>query len=109
MAGLKRVVILGGGFAGLRVLAGLRDLTGIERVLVDARVTSLVKPALPEVSLAGKSVEDVRIPLEPAVRSAGGEFMHQWVERVVPSEHRVDLGDGEDLDYDYLVVATGAL
>ena len=55
------VVILGGGFAGLRALYRLHDLgERSEVVLVDARTTSLARPALPKMALAGKPVDHAR-------------------------------------------------
>jgi sulfide:quinone oxidoreductase len=106
----QRIVILGGGFAGLRALYRLRDLTEqAEIVLVDLRATSLSRPALPEVALAGKPVEHARFPLASAVARAGVRFEQRAVERVEAAGRQLMFDDGDTLAYDYLLLALGAM
>ena len=104
-----KVVILGGGFAGLRALYRLRSLH--ERVnlfLVDPRSTSLARPSLPEVAFAGKSVEHSRFPLAGPVTRSGATFINQSVDRVEGAERRVVFENGDALAYDFLLLALGA-
>jgi sulfide:quinone oxidoreductase len=103
------VVVLGGGFAGLRALYRLHDLgERAELVLVDARTTSLARPALPEVALAGKPVDHARFPLADAAARHGARFVNQAVERIEPERSRVVLEGGDELLFDALLVALGA-
>jgi len=103
------VVILGGGFAGLRALYRLGSLADqADLVLVDARQTSLARPALPEVALAGKPVDHARFPLRHAVSRHGARFVNQVVERIEAERSRLVLGGGGELRYDTLLVALGA-
>ncbi len=104
----ERLVIIGGGFAGLRVLFGLKGLEGLEIALVDSRDTSLVKPSLPEVAFSGKPVDHVRFPLDRVTKRAGVRFVRSVTERIAIDDNQVVLGTGERLDYDYLLIATGA-
>jgi len=62
----QRILIVGGGFAGLRALFHLSRIDGLEIIVLDPRETSLVKPALPEVALSGKSVENVAFRSSPS-------------------------------------------
>ncbi len=104
-----RVVILGGGFAGLRSLFRLRSLSHrVDLTLVDPRDSSLARPSLPEVALAGKSVEHSRFPLRGPVTRSGATFIHQAAERVEASERRVIFQNGDVLHYDFLLLAVGA-
>ncbi|MGC8510428.1 MAG: NAD(P)/FAD-dependent oxidoreductase [Acidimicrobiales bacterium] len=104
-----RILILGGGFAGLRALYRLRALRErADLTLVDPRTTSLARPSLPEVALAGKSVEHSRFPLAAAVRRSGASFVNHGVDRVEASQHRVRLDNGDVLPYDFLFLALGA-
>jgi sulfide:quinone oxidoreductase len=103
------VVILGAGFAGLRALYRLHDLRDrVDLVLVDARTTSLARPALPEVALAGKPVEHARFPLADAAARHGARFVNRGVERVDLERSRIVLDGGDHLRYDALLVALGA-
>lgn len=104
-----KVVILGGGFAGLRALYRLRALGDeVELTLVDARTTSLARPALPEVAFAAKPVEHARFPLTAPVQRSGAQFVNRPVDRVETEHRRVVFEGGDTLAYDYLLVALGA-
>jgi sulfide:quinone oxidoreductase len=84
-----RVVVLGGGFAGLRALYRLsRPGEQAELVLADPRPTSLARPALPEVALAGKPVEHARFPLAPIAARTGFRFAQEAAERSAPPGSR---------------------
>jgi sulfide:quinone oxidoreductase len=107
MLNRPRVVVVGGGFAGLRVLRRLKDLAEI--TLVESRMTSLAKPALPEVAMEGKPVDHVRFPLAHTVRRSGAELVTGRVERIDTDRRYVVLHDGTRVPYDYLVVAAGAV
>jgi sulfide:quinone oxidoreductase len=104
-----RVVILGGGFAGLRALYRLRSLhERVELILVDPRTTSLARPSLPEVAFAGKSVEHSRFPLAGPVARSGATFINLGVDRVEGAERRIVFDNGDVLNYDFLLIALGA-
>jgi len=102
-----RLVILGGGFGGLRLLFHLHDLAEI--TLVDPRPTSLAKPMLVEVGLDGKPVTHARFPLAPVVARHGARFVQAGATRIDPAARTVALDTGETLGYDYLAVTIGAI
>jgi len=90
-----KLVILGGGFSGLRLLFHLHHVAEI--TLVDPRPTSLAKPMLVEVALAGKPVEHARFPLAPVVARHGASFVQGTATQVDPGARRVTLSGGETL------------
>jgi len=105
---VKRVVVIGGGFAGL---AATRRLGGhaIEVTLVDQHNFHTFLPLLYQVATAGLEPADVAYPVrtifgrEPNVR-----FRHGRVSSIDTDEHRVVLAGDDALTYDHLVVASGA-
>ncbi|MEM0156939.1 MAG: FAD-dependent oxidoreductase [Thermoplasmataceae archaeon] len=107
----KRIVILGGGFAGLRFLYDVnRDLGDtVDVTLIDERSTSLEKPSLPEVALSGKDVSLVQIKFESIVKGENLHFLNQSAVNIDAEKNKVTMGDGSSLEYDYLVIATGAV
>lgn len=107
--GKKHLVILGGGFAGLRAVYHLHRLEALDITLVDARSTSLEKPSLPEVALAGKPVQHVQIPLKPILDRHGVRFVQDTVTHIAPQQQQVQLATTGPLAYDYLLIALGAV
>ncbi|WP_201312708.1 NAD(P)/FAD-dependent oxidoreductase [Dyella sp. EPa41] len=102
-----RVVILGGGFGGLAVARGLAD-TGARVTLVDRRNHHLFQPLLYQVATAGLSAPSIAAPLRQILRGQPNVTVLMDEARGVDlSRRRVTLDRGM-LDYEVLVVATGA-
>ena len=107
---LKKVVIIGGGFAGLRVLYKLSDYDyRFEITLVDKNEFSVDKPVLPEVAIDGKGIEDVHVEILPQLRKHNAAYEYGEVELIDTDKQKVILKDGKKLSYDYLIIASGAI
>ena len=107
---LKKVVIIGGGFAGLRALYRLSDYDyHFEVTVVDKSETSLEKPALPEVAFDGKDLEHVHIDIAPQARKHTAAFVEDEVDLIDTDAQKVVLKSGEKLAYDYVIIASGAI
>jgi sulfide:quinone oxidoreductase len=102
-----RVVIAGGGVAGLEALLALHDLAGdrAELTLVAPQPDFIYKPLLVEEPFDLGPAE--RHELAPLADEKGARFVRQAVSAVHPQDHQVELDDGSKLDYDYLVAAAG--
>jgi sulfide:quinone oxidoreductase len=102
-----RVVIVGGGVAGIETLLALHDLAGdrVALTLVAPQPDFLYKPLLVEEPFDLGPAE--RHELEPLVEEKGARFVLHAVSAVRPQDHVVELDDGSKLDYDYLVVCAG--
>ena len=108
---MKKIVIIGGGFAGLRVLYRLRKVLGttVDITLVDRSEFSIEKPSLPEVAFVGKELSKVRIPLKQTVERKWSKFVMGSVMKIDPTS-KVIITDGDArINYDILVIATGAV
>ncbi len=102
-----RVVIVGGGVAGLEALLALHDLAGdrISVTLVAPQPDFLYKPLLVEEPFDLGPAE--RHELQPLAAEKGADFRLSAVRSVRSAEHVVELDDGSTLEYDYLVVCAG--
>jgi NADH dehydrogenase len=105
---VRRVLVVGGGFAGLQVAKGLGSREGIELTLLDRENHHLFQPLLYQVAMAGLSPADIAVPTRSLLSR------HRNV-RVLREEARaVDLAGGRVLTdagshaYDVLVLACGA-
>ena len=110
MSTLKKLVIIGGGFAGLRALYKLSDYDyHFEITLIDSNDFSLEKPALPEVAMENKDESDVKITLPPVARKSKAAFIQDEVDKIDASNQKILLKSGKELEYDYLLIASGAI
>src|ERR1700744_1016256 len=103
-----RVVIVGGGFAGVN---GGKELAGMEVdvTLIDRRNHHLFQPLLYQVALAVLSPADIAQPIRTILRKqANAEVLMDEVVGIDTSARQVSLGSGSRIAYDYLALATGA-
>ena len=103
---LPRVVIIGGGFAGLTVARDLKKAP-VEVILIDRHNYHLFQPLLYQVATAGLSPADIASPIRGILqRHDNARVLLGEVDRIDRHARRVHLRDGE-VDFDYLVVAAG--
>jgi NADH dehydrogenase len=102
------VVVVGGGFAGLYAARTLAR-HGVRLVLVDRLNYHLFQPLLYQVATASLSPGEIAEPLRAILRKYRNvEVLLGEVEQIDLQTRRVRLEDGEELSYEYLVLATGA-
>ena len=103
-----RVIILGGGFAGLAAAQNLKNAP-VDVTLIDRRNFHLFQPLMYQVATGSLSPGEIAAPLrgvlskQKNVRVLLGEAVE-----VDPDIKRVTLRDGGYFDYDTLIVATGS-
>ncbi len=108
---MKKVAILGAGFAGLHIFYKIRHLIGkkIELTLIDSRKDSLLKPSLPEVAFEGASIKHSLVELEHTISSRGAKFVNDEVVSIDPNSKSISLKNTNSVDYDYLFITLGAV
>ncbi len=104
-----RVVIVGGGFAGLNVAKALEDAP-IEITVIDRRNFHLFQPLLYQVATAALNPSDIAFPIRSVFRGQPNvsAVLLAEVTTVDREACEVRLDDAPPVPYDYLVVATGA-
>ncbi len=102
-----RVVIIGGGFAGMSLAKNLLK-EDLQVVLLDRHNYHTFQPLLYQVSTSGLEPDSIAYPLRKITRhSKEGYFRLTEVTSISPEINTVHTNIG-DLVYDYLVIATGS-
>lgn len=107
-SGQPRVVIVGGGFAGLHAATGLAHLPVVV-TLLDRRNHHTFQPLLYQVALAVLSPAEIAQPIRTILRhQKNTEVLMDEVVGIDAEAEEISLGSGARVKYDYLVLATGA-
>ena len=106
--GTRRVVIVGGGFAGLHAARALGDVPGVDLTLVDRRNHHLFQPLLYQVAMAGLSPAEIAAPIRSLLsRYRNIRVLQECVDSIDLAGRRVVTATGE-IGYDTLLLACGA-
>ncbi|MCM0621867.1 NAD(P)/FAD-dependent oxidoreductase [Nocardioides bruguierae] len=104
-----RVIVLGGNFGGLTAaLAVKHELHGdVDVIVVSKDDHFLFNPSLIWLPFGKRDREDLTFPIAPTLEEHGIDFEHVAATGVDAEAKTVTLADGRELEYDYLVIATG--
>lgn len=102
-----RLVIIGGGFAGVTLARALKNKE-VQIVLIDKNNYHTFQPLLYQVATAGLSPDSIAYPLRKIFRGHHNvSFRMAEVINIDSSNKTVETTIGK-VDYDYLVIATGS-
>ena len=105
----KKVVVLGANFGGLTAALSLkRELKNdVEVTVVSDRDYFLFNPSLIWLPFGKRNEGNVTFKVAPTFEKGGVHFINTAAKEIKPATKQVDLENGQSLDYDYLVIATG--
>ena len=105
---IPQVVIVGGGFGGLYAARALSKAP-VAVTVIDRRNFHVFQPLLYQVATATLNESDIAFPLRGILsKQRNAKVLLAEASGFDLVERRVKLADGEQLIFDYLVVATGA-
>lgn len=104
--GLKRIVIVGGGFGGLR-LARTIDRNYFQVILIDKNNYHQFQPLFYQVATSGVEPSDISFPFRKIFQREKNIYFRLCEAVKVDREHSVLHTDIGAVDYDYLVIAGG--
>jgi NADH:ubiquinone reductase (H+-translocating) len=103
-----KLIIIGGGFAGLRLARGLNNRRGFEIILLDRFNFHQFQPLFYQVATAALDASNISFPLRKVFHdSRNVRIRIATLQRVFPAENKI-LTDIGDMSYDILVLAMGA-
>ena len=104
---LKRVVIIGGGFAGVELVRKLSN-TNVQIVLLDKNNHHSFIPLLYQVATAGLSPGDITNPLREFMQDNSHFHFRMAKVREIRAEEKELITDLGPIQYDYLIIASGS-
>ena len=106
---MAHIVVLGAGTGGLPCAYELRQqLDKQHRVtVVNEREQFQFVPSNPWVAVGWRERKDISFDVRPHLERKGIGFVAKRCDKIDPAEQCLTFSDGETLDYDYLVIATG--
>ncbi len=106
---MAHIVIMGAGIGGMPAAYELREKLGREHriTVIGAQNYFQFTPSNPWVAVGWRDRGDIVLPIAPLLEKKGIAFVAQPVTAIDAPANRLTLADGQQVDYDYLVITTG--
>lgn len=106
---MAHIVILGAGIGGLPCAYEMRAALGSEHkvTVINASESFQFVPSNPWVAVGWREHRQISFPLRPVLKRRDIGFIAETVTRIDAAGSQLELADGESIEYDYLVIATG--
>ncbi len=106
---MRNLVVLGAGTAGTTIVNKLRPRLSADEwniTIVDQNPDHMYQPGFLFIPFGIYQPEEVVKPRKDFIPK-GVDYIESKIDLLDPSQNRVKLQDGTELEYDYLVIATG--
>ena len=103
---LPRVVIVGGGFAGLALVEGLKN-KDVQVVLIDRNNFHQFQPLFYQVATSGLEPDSIVFPFRKQIKGYKNVSFRLAEVKEIQASNNTVITDKGKLTYDYLVLATG--
>ena len=106
---MARIVILGAGIGGMSMAYEMREEARAEDQVIVVSNHSFFQftPSNPWVAVNWRKRDDITIEVGPCLEKKGIGFIPVGCKRVHPERNVLELEDGREIAYDYLIIATG--
>ena len=103
----SRVVIIGGGFAGITLAKKLRN-KNLQVVLLDKHNYHTFQPLLYQVATGGLEAGSIAYPIRKVIQEYKDFYFRLTSVKEIDTENQKIISEIGDLNYDYLIIATGS-
>lgn len=106
---MAHIVIMGAGIGGMPTAYELRGKIGKEHKITVVNTVDYFQfvPSNPWLAVGWSKREKITFPIRPYLEKKGIAFIASPVQKIEAAQNMVQLADGQALQYDYLVIATG--
>jgi sulfide:quinone oxidoreductase len=107
---MAHIVIMGAGIGGLPAAYEMKATLGSQHEVTVVNAVDYFQfvPSNPWIAVGWRKRSEITVQLEPVLKNKKINFIAQAVSKIDAVNNKLTLQNGQDLDYDYLVIATGA-
>jgi NADH dehydrogenase len=102
-----RIVIIGGGFAGIALSKKLRN-KNVQVVLIDKHNYHTFQPLLYQVATGGLEAGSIAYPIRKVIQEYKDFYFRLTSVKEIDTKHQKIITEIGDLHFDYLVIASGS-
>jgi len=106
---MAHIVIMGAGVGGLPCAYEMKEALGNKHqvTIIDERDHFQFTPSNPWVAVGWRSKANITVPLTKTLKKKKIQFLNSRVTKINADDNSLDLKNGDTVNYDYLVIATG--
>ncbi len=106
---MAHIVILGAGTGGMPAAYEMREALPKEHKITVVNAVDYFQfvPSNPWIGVGWRERDDITFPIRPYLERKGIDFIAQRVDKIDAENSRLELANGEQVAYDYLLIATG--
>lgn len=106
---MAHIIIMGAGIGGMPAAYELRGKLGKEHQITVVNTVDYFQfvPSNPWLAVGWSKREKITFPIRPYLEKKGINFIASPVEKINAEQNTLALANGQSLNYDYLVIATG--
>ncbi len=106
---MANIVVLGAGIGGMPAAYELREALDKTHAitLVNASEFFQFVPSNPWLAVGWRTRAAITLPIEPYLKRRGINFVAGWVEKIDVLNNRLLIKGGQEINYDFLLIATG--
>ena len=106
---MAHIVIIGAGLGGVPMALEMRHNArkSDQVTVISENPNFCFTPSNPWVAVDWRKPDDIKVELAGVFKRKQIDFIHEKAARVEPDRNKVRLASGKEIDYDYLVIATG--
>ncbi len=106
---MAHVVVIGAGTGGMPCAYELREELGKDHqvTVINSNDYFQFVPSNPWVAVGWRDRKAITFPIKPYLDRKGIDFICGTVSKIDPNANKLELDNGEHVDYDYLVIITG--
>jgi NADH dehydrogenase len=107
MDGERWVIVIGGGFAGMKAAQRLSNQPKVRVILLDKNNHHLFQPLLYQVATAGLNPADIAVPIRAQFSDATNVEVHLGRVKAVHLDEKYIVTENHEIEFDDLIIATG--